>query len=299
MFSLTRGQEAVRQIITNKLPKLLAQTNSNYPSDELVTEVISEFSQRQEIHNDAVVGRYEDYIDISFKYKDYLAYTGRSVDLDDDFPVFKLDKFIYDIGPDERPQKLYKGGCKFNTTVSILFALARNQSNYMWGTHLIYYEKSGILTAMQGTHRTLAHVLWGEPRIYPWTLTLCTESKVDTNLNQALLQLDKSGIGDYLRFKNYSDDEVEQIKWFAFEATSDELEFITNFCSSPCSAAFTDEPLGIDWFVDCLLELRAIQKTYSLKPLIYNLKKAVNRPIYSDFERWYFDYRLRTIQRSR
>lgn len=305
MYKTTRGQEAIRTIIKNKL-EFLKECNSAGVSisdliiekvmknHTLMEEIIKEFSNNLNIEKDPVTGRYEGYgVDLSQEYVHYL-YAKREEEkiLTDSFPPLKLDAYIYPptySSPLSSRKPLYKCGDKYNTTLRALFTLANDQEVPMWDVDVSYFAKTGIIVSMAGTHRILAHVLWGEPNIKPNRMTIITESIIDPKFNEALLRLEKAGILFFLRFiDNYSDDEISNIKALA-ETSDKQLEILREYFKD---AGKDRESIEINDFNLLVLELKQLQEMNIFKLIKFNLKKAFIPGNISQFEYWYFEYKI-------
>jgi hypothetical protein len=233
MIKLTEGQLAIRQIIIEYLEEYLSIDATNYDEkNNLYKKIQNIFQSRPEIVNDPVTGRYEGYKDISHRYISYLYNLGQQETIKNNFPDISFHSFIYGGGGSDDKRKLFMGGYYWNTTFWALFTLAQGQTVPMEDADIAYYQKSGIVTySSNGSHRALAHILWGESKIAPRSMILIHEfPHLNNDLNKALLILENSEIKPYINFNYRSTNEIDKIKRFTFEATECEKKTITEYC---------------------------------------------------------------------
>jgi hypothetical protein len=295
MSELTKGQLAIRQIITQHLKEYLSIDDTDrIAKSNLFNKIQKIFESTSEIVNDSVTGRYEGYKDISHYYISHLnniKINPSQEPIKSDFPNISFHSFILDGNGSNNKRKLFMGGCKAFTTFQALFTLAQGQTVPMQDydvTKIAYHKKSGIITCSEGTHRTLGHILWGESKIAPCSMSIVDESHLDNDLNKALLILENNESKPYITFDSHSKNEIDKVKRVAFESTEREKNILAEYCQSRSSKIKPDFKINN---IDILLtDLKRIEKRNLLQKFYFHLQ--INLEItreFSDLEYW-FDY---------
>lgn len=164
---------------------------------------------------------------------------------------------------------------KWATTYWALFELARTGTIppvYHEPISLAYYRHLGILMAGNGgNHRTLAHVLWGEPQIEHIGLTVYNgDVQIDQDLNQALLYLEARlcrlhvvdrevfrELRPEFRLQDYSVEQIRAIVDFVGTTDAEEWDVLWQYALT--------RPIGehraitIEWLVTYRAELRRLR----------------------------------------
>jgi hypothetical protein len=179
--------------------------------------------------------------------------------------------------------------------------LLKNIGLYDGGWETAYYEKEGICTALDGSHRLLAHVLWGDPLISPSRITWCVESKVDPDLNQALIKIEEflqefNFSFSFVDYSDISDDKITKIKNFFGNVTNSEIDVLRkfvgdserNYPSRYCRGINRDafDIYALQRIID---KLRRVESRSFIEKIIYRIKKYLGwvKHDYYSFEQWY------------
>lgn len=172
MIQLSLGQERVREIIAEYYPEYIEQRNRTGKENhyEIAYQLMRPiFIGDHLIKADPITGRCLENCGISSNYLRWL-----SCKAGDDWNKFRcegsvsseihLDKHH----PDGNKGFAYAGGVKYNSTFNCLIGLHEQKLLRSEQWDFIYYPQDGIIkSGSGGHHRTIAHVLYGEPRMNP------------------------------------------------------------------------------------------------------------------------------------
>ena len=297
--TLTLGQQHVRKIVTSNLDAYHAATNGK-DKGLLYDQVISQFRSDPIITTDSITGQLLGFKRVARSYYNLLVKYSVATPFKRDFPPVTLSNFIYEyVGAQEKEDiHAYEGGVerKRHSTISCLFGLAENKVLASYSLYGIYLENSGILANDGGNHRSLAHVLWGQPYINFESLTWLKEQiPLDQELNQALLVVDSiQPANGGFKFVDYTTREIDHIKEFASLITDSEKIILTNYVQHlDNSDRYTgsESVRTIDGLEETLIELRSLIKPSASRSFLKNswfqkFKSSRPEPI-SDFALWY------------
>ena len=131
----------------------------------------------------------------------------------------------------------YEGHRKYHSTFSCLMGLHEGKQLTEMGWSVTYYPQEGVLaTGSDGHHRTLAHVLYGEP-VLNTAYHYMVETEPDPELNYCLLKIEKffKEISKTPEFRHHDDNSIHKNRIFFQTYTygsEKEMEDIRNFCQN-------------------------------------------------------------------
>lgn len=207
----SEGQHEVQRIIKSFLHEYESLQERKATSDEFINlyeRVRREFCSNIIIQNDPITSQPLGTCQYSENYLKWLMKNGKTEEIESKFgeyfPMtnFPMKQILYKSGDKLGPA--YKGGVKWDSTISCLFELAQGKrleyaSSGLWES--TYYDaiqlwKGGI----GGHHRLLSHILFGSSNINPYKLYIIRNDFIDPDLNKALCQFDE--LFDGVNFKN-------------------------------------------------------------------------------------------------
>ena len=229
---LSKGQTEIRNIIDSFLDEYekLKEANDTHKSYyNLYEKVLNSFDCNIIIKNDSVTSQPLGTSQYSINYLQWLTKNGIKEkiepDFDEDFPKidFPMKEILYD--RDGNLEPAYKGGVKWDSTLSCLFGLAQGKLLNSEGWNSIYYDAIELWkVGGGGHHRLLSHILFGSNEINPSRLTIIRNDSVDPLLNESLCQFDEL-------FENINSDRKYYV-YLAFDVellTENSMAKIKNF----------------------------------------------------------------------
>jgi hypothetical protein len=303
---ISSGQERLREIVKSKLPDFRPLPKNNDESNYSFFKEVKDLLRTDPvITSDTYTSRLLGYSNVSPNYIDWCDnFSTRSTKLNSSQTVY-LDRFIYTrnggsmFGKPTAETKRYEGGEKWTSTISCLFGLAEGKKLSSFRHSVYYYPKSKILKVDGGgNHRTLAHVLWGEPVINPDILKIVEEEKPDEELFEALLDIDhlfpslefgqstikfeadrlEKGFEKNLKFL----EEANLAK--SFHKASDAEKLIIKSYHTFAEIIYGENKNTFKWLYDRWQELRSFQDRPKGSKLLSFFRKREN---ISSFEKWY------------
>ena len=232
--SVSPGQNEIRRIIEHFSPGYDYKKNSC--SYNLYNILQTAFKNNHIITSDTITGRSLSTTDYSESYMDWIKHNSKTRELKKEFPRIRIDNFDYYYGS-KNYEPAYFGGEHSQHTYSCLFQIHLTGKLYNSpGWYIDYYPNELYCKATNGVHRTLAHMLLGNPDLNVSRMNLFISDRTvqDPDLNRALLEFDKyfehPGIAiKKYRFLTFSDSEVTAIKDFYYNTTFKEKEIIRRF----------------------------------------------------------------------
>lgn len=231
---LTPGQKRIREIIYKYLPEYRRLDKLNKVNYSFYINIQNEFSNDPVITSDTCVTQSLFNVRISKNYLKWLEKTGVEERIHFGKYSVELDKFFYDPSSN-RKMLAYKGGDKFTSTYWSLFQLAEGIElpRHTWSS--TFHVNEGILkVASGGSHRLLAHVLWGEPMIKPDEIILYKESLTDPKLHSNLLEIEEflGGCKLYFILEDCSATEISKVKQFISDINISDIKSVKSFLNS-------------------------------------------------------------------
>jgi hypothetical protein len=231
---LTPGQKRIREIIYKYLPEYRRLDKLNKVNYSFYINIQNEFSNDPIITSDTCINQSLFNVRISKNYLKWLENTGIEERIHFGEYSVELNKFFYD--PSSSHKMLaYKGGYRFNSTYWSLFQFAEGIElpRHTWSS--TFYVNEGILkVASGGSHRLLAHVLWGEHIIKPDEIILYKKSPTDPKLHSNLLGIE-AFLGScklYFVLEDCSKSEIDKVKRFIINVNTSEIKTVKSFLNS-------------------------------------------------------------------
>ena len=195
MIQLSPGQERVREIVAEYYPEYIKQCNRRGKENycEIAHQLIRPiFIEDEVIKADAITGRCLKNCGISENYLRWLSHKAG-----DDWDQFRREGSVSsEIHLDKHHTNnnegfTYEGGVKYDSTFHFLIGLHEQKPLPSCGWNFIYYPQDGIIkSGGGGHHRTIAHVLYGKPRMSPDDYYI-VDSKPDYQLHKSFLFVEK------------------------------------------------------------------------------------------------------------
>jgi hypothetical protein len=302
---LTPGQKRIREIIYKYLPEYKRLDKLNKVNYSFYINIQNEFSNDPVIISDTCVTQSLFNVRISKNYLEWLKKTGIEERIYSGEYSVELDKFFYDPSSN-RKMLAYKGGDKFDSTYWSLFQLAEGIElpRHTWSS--TFHVNEGILkVASGGSHRLLAHVLWGEFVIKPDEIILYKESSTDQKLHDNLLEIEAflGSCNLYFIIEDCSKTEIKKIKKIVDNISVSEIKTVKSFLNSKyrkcIDSYFSSNSLDIGEKKHITIsdlekvfsELKAIKSRSLFKKLV--LWIAMRFDFYKDrisiFEQWFIE----------
>ncbi len=293
-MNTSTGQKRIRELVqeqsteyhtyynsrqTDKAQAILSETHKAFAADPVIT-------QDEITAAPLVPDKYAP------KYLRWLESSGEYEELTGNFPPVQLENYIYD-APKAGKKPRYTGGVKWGATLRQLFLLALPQRTVQQWTEAIYYENTGVLrVGMDGRHRLLAHVLWGEPKLTCQSLVIYHD-KPDQDLNNALKKLDATSLKYSFPTKRDKKSllrEADSIKWLVAECSLQDLTLILRYANSQYSRLNNRDVYQL---IQYLAQLREIQgRSKSTQWYLKSLRRLLIGKHPKPFEQFLIDERL-------
>ena len=256
------------------------------------------FIEDELIKADVITGRCLENCGISSNYLRWLAYKAG-----DDWNEFRregsvqskirLDKHH----PNYNKGFAYEGGAKYDSTFNCLLGLYERKPLCSLDWNFTYYPQNGIIeSGGGGHHRTIAHVLYGEPRMNPDHYFI-VDARPDCQLHDSFLfveklvqelsktlQLNERNYNKRLFFKveNFAnDEEIELIRFFrqSIYKKSDRENLIRIFSHDYAFDLFVDgETINIYQLIETIKDAREILEHGTLYRMFLIAQDWCNQP---------------------
>jgi len=160
MNHVSPGQARVRQLTTSLLGayEQARSTTSYEDRHRILARLRARLARDSVVRSDYITGKPLGYHNVSYTYLRWLREHSHTVAETAASEKIELDHFVYTRPSDGRILwYAFSGGHKWNTTMSVLFALALNRSVHTMNLDAYCFRHSGVLAlGSGGNHRMLA-----------------------------------------------------------------------------------------------------------------------------------------------
>jgi hypothetical protein len=228
-FAITAGQTAVREHVQAMLSRDAEAGSSLEIRLEYAQELQARLASDRRVTCDAVTGRQLGRTPFASSYLGYLQHAGTTRDLGTGQPQVPIAGYIYTRTDLREPAFAFGLGVKYPSTAHALFGLAKGVALPERGWDLVVYEDYGaVMVGSGGNHRSLAHMLWGEPRVTTRSIKLVRAGRaIDDELNRALLFYEDATRGCTIGPSSIRD--LSEIRRIFVESTHSEREILRAF----------------------------------------------------------------------
>jgi hypothetical protein len=305
MIQLSPGQERVREIINDYYPKYIEECNRlgednvfkiSYQSYKILRPI---FKEDKLIRADSITGRSLEDCGLSNNYLRWLSCKAGN-----DWDKFRCkgsvpSEICFDKHhPVHNQGFAFEGGRKYDSTFSCLIALYERKFLSSGNWDFVYYPQDGIIeSGSGGHHRTLAHVLYGEPRMNPGWFYI-VDSRPDCQLHSAFLFIEKvvNKLNEVLQSKTRgynhrlffevvkfsNNEEIELIRYFQDFINKNDWEVLSKVFSHEYAFIpfVRDESINVYQLIDLINSCRKILGYSSLYRMYLIAQDWVKQPNY-------------------